>query len=100
MSTYTEEEEAAKVKSVLTAAITYLEQFGWRKFQLGWDGGPRCILGALSSSGIWRLSGTSIFDLEERLRTAIGTDLTGVWNDQQDRTKEDVINALRKAAEL
>lgn len=99
MSTYAEE-EAAKIKSVLTAAATYLEQFGWQKFQLGWDGGPRCILGALSSGGAWRLSNTSISDLEERLHMAIGTDAPAAWNDQQDRTKEDVINALRKAAEL
>jgi hypothetical protein len=83
----------------LRAAADYLREYGWRRWAMGYHGGPRCMLGALESvcvvrSTIWQRASfvtMKIFDGEPRL---------AVFNDYHCKTADDAIAVLEIAADL
>lgn len=85
-------------QSLLDAA-TYIEEHGWCQFYLQMRSGAVCMLGAMSRTvprecgfdGAWI---RSVHLVQER------TGCVGIstWNDAPERTKEEVVSALRAAA--
>jgi hypothetical protein len=82
---------------MLTAAADLIEQRGWcqRKFQD--DDGRLCVEGAIYH-GLAVLDRVC-FDAVRILRRHIGDDSLIRWNDQPGRTQDQVVAALRAAAE-
>lgn len=93
---------------MLLDAAEYLEDFGWCQKRVGSVGGPRCVHGAMLAV----IAGeddyyNDIFKAANRLLCKhLGLNLyiystcgfpAGNWNDEPDRTKEEVIAALRAA---
>ncbi len=76
-------------KAYLEAA-NLIEEKGWCQGALRTQGGAHCVLGAL-------IEASPSFDLKP-LQALIG-DSVAIWNDKPERTKEEIIAALRKAAE-
>lgn len=101
---------------LLDAAATHLDEHGWQQGDFGKHGGERCAHGALVSAAIMNvgLATTSLAPLR-RARYALaayvskgdasdkdcGKRISGHiynWNDDDDRTKEDVMVAMQKTA--
>ncbi len=98
---------------VLNRAADLLEEFGWLQLKMcpeGWNAlgrtqGPFCLVGAITRA---RLDfGGDMFNdgvgvsLTEQAAKLVDPDSDGhpdFWNDSPDRTKEEVISALREAA--
>src|SRR5229473_310664 len=80
---------------VILGALDYLERYGWHKGSTT-HGSKRCILGALRE-----ISGahSHVLDLAaRRVQKANGIEIAlAFWNDAQDRTKEQVLDALRNS---
>src|SRR6266436_3194052 len=80
---------------VILGAIDYLETHGWHKG--GRANGPaRCVLGALREAAGARSH--ALNQAAERVRRANGITIDlPFWNDAQERTKEQVLDALRNS---
>lgn len=84
------------VAKTLLKAADYIEKHGWCQGKWRNDAGEVCAYGAISSverCGLVR-SGAAW-----RLGRFLNVVSVAGWNDQPDRTKEEVIAALRAAAE-
>ena len=96
--------DTATPQDVLREASRILMRDGWTQNALGVPGGPRCQLGARISASIRlhapvrvRAAADEIF--EDWLRANYDTSAGVHWNDAPERTAEDVILALKRAAE-
>lgn len=80
----------------LRAAADYIEEYGW--FQGGYKdaNGRVCMLGALAEIAPGQTSDGEEGFLEE----VIGSPFLGLWNDVRHRTQDEVLDALRAAADL
>jgi hypothetical protein len=81
----------------LLAAADYIEEKGWQRCSLGLPGGPRCVLGALTSveheaGGITN----SAFYFARFLGRTVSA--IGGWNDAPGRTQAEVVETLRRCA--
>lgn len=93
------------VAQVLRAAAERIERDGWFQGGNGSDGRRCCIMRALAAEtdkarsmneadGLWR---SAKHALEQRVRPPGG--LMSTWNDARERTVDDVLAALRGAAD-
>lgn len=84
-------------RQLLLDAATVLEEDGWTQRRV-FDENGYCALGAL-----YRANHCSIFgDDFDRAAVALRAhtdDVISAWNDAPERTKEEVVAALRKAAD-
>jgi hypothetical protein len=94
----TEIDEAGKI---LLDAADYVERHGWcqNEFQNGF--GSVCIMGALLHVVQWpdHLQGRGITEILPRLTKYLGVTRLDNWNDAPGRTNEQVVAALRGAAQ-
>jgi hypothetical protein len=85
----------------LRGTASYLRIFGWRKHEPGYDGGPRCLGGALLSVTGEHPEGV-IPERASALGQAMGFDTRGaelaLWNDAPERTLEEVLDRLGSTA--
>jgi hypothetical protein len=98
-------------REVLLAAADHIERFGWQQRYFGTPGKPCCLLGAISVAAGNRAGGhavnSSSADAERAADRRIMQYLRSThraidlvtWNDSPGRTAEEVIAALRGAAE-
>lgn len=93
-----EPKELDEIGAILMRAADLLRgEVGWCQGQVADAAGNRCVLGALVVASIetdkphlWKMSAAA-------LRRSLGR-APSVWNDQSGRTKEEVIEALERAA--
>ena len=83
---------------LLEQAADYMEQYGW--CQGNYEKGEAvCLAGAVLKVGEGRTRGYR--DVWERIEEAVGNKCNiTTWNDSICKTKEQAVNALRKAARL
>lgn len=83
------------VQQVLLDAAESIEKYGWCQGRGGVNGGPRCALGALvhAANNERSLYAGALLGLTR----IIGSGVV-YWNDAPERTKAEVIAALRAAA--
>lgn len=89
----------ATAADVLNAAADLIEENGWCQ---GWSEdslGRHCTLGAVAAVGKPEPAEV-ITNAVEHLRRATGVVGVASWNDEDGRTKEEVVETLRKAAAL
>lgn len=108
--------ELDEVGQVLVRAAEIVRE-RWQRWDFGVDGGPRCLMGAISEAGkpLWRKttkhSWIDDFSLAEssdcagRLAKSLGLRHSGgvplvVWNDTKASSAEEVAEALERAAYL
>src|SRR5438105_3300335 len=85
---------------VLVGAKAYLLRHGWKQGDYGDYGGPRCLVGGVCSA-----MGRPIDEVEHSPAHALLCDLLDLkyghlvpmWNDEEDRTFDEVIALLDKA---
>jgi hypothetical protein len=81
---------------ILSAAADLIEREGWIQ-NPDREGPPYCAMTA-----VWRANTSGLlpvfWDCGEALRTVLGTNSVSVWNDAPERTKAEVLAALRAAA--
>lgn len=82
---------AASVGEVLEAAAIIVERDGWCQFRMCDQDGGHCALAAIIRADVYRCGATAF------MRTILGGSLME-WNDAPERTKEEVVAALRAAA--
>lgn len=104
MTTVTAQQTAAD----LLSAANHLEQFGWRKGDLGEPGRPCCVDGAINVAIHGDFSYYSpdsskqqqIHAAHRAFDEFLGDDETGPsWNDDEGRTAAEAVAKLREAAE-
>jgi hypothetical protein len=88
---------------VLRAASIYLQTRGWIQYELGSNGGPRCMGGAIcSATGLDEIAVKGSYDSDTILHicAVLGFENFGVgrWNDQPGRTIEEVLDRLESTA--
>lgn len=85
---------------VLEAAAEYIEQYGWHQGGASGPDGSVCALGAIDKCG--QASGNNFIEDASLLYEIIFPEFTGIgnWNDQPERTEQEVLDALQKAAKL
>ena len=89
---------------LLTGAADAIERFGHQKHTMGHTGIGFCLHGAMDYVA-WRVDAGQRFttpvmrDAAARLARVVGTNATIGWNDDPARTKEEVVAALRQAAQ-
>lgn len=86
-------------REVLLKAAEHIERYGWLQGARGKTGQPCCAVGAINAVG--GCDRSSRDDAIETLKRNIGLARPFAiqnWNDAPGRTKEDVIAALRGAA--
>ena len=96
--------------SLLRVAADYLQRWGWTQGQLGGNGKPACLSGALHEAiAIKNKDGALVYDLErietlrQHLRAHPAVDGSpslslAYWNDTYGRTREDVVALLVETA--
>lgn len=86
-------------RGVLLKAASLLEEQGWTQHQYQDNDGKRCLMGAIAAvDTTGRKMPYSVCDaLRAHLKLTPKLSLSE-WNDKPERTKEEVINALRGAA--
>lgn len=89
---------------ILLRAADILRLDGWRQDDAGRVGEPRCVLGALRAACLPRHPDIEHAEACGKLRAHVyerfgEADLVQ-WNDAPDRTADEVIAALRAAAEV
>lgn len=79
---------------MLLRAADYIEEHGWCQHKLKDDEGRVCLLGA-----IWKVDGEGL-NFMPRVDRAAGVDAGGLisWNNALGRTKQEVVDVLRRAA--
>ncbi len=82
---------------IILGAIAYLESYGWHQGGAV-SGAKRCMWGALRE--VADANNIALFGVSERIERAnhIRHGRIPEWNDQPERTYEDVIQALERAA--
>ncbi len=80
-------------RMTLLEAANKIETGGWCQGTIRRDG-CHCIMGALIA-----VAKSEFGKALDSLRTTIASDKIIIWNDTPGRTKEEVITALRRAAE-
>jgi hypothetical protein len=100
---------AHQTKADLLSAANHIEQYGWLRKEYGETRGPCCILGAIAVASTGHCNpddmvetGTSESRRYYAALTAVGRTLglnAWVWNDKPYRTKAEVVDKLREAAE-
>lgn len=93
--------EVTTISQVLLAAAARIERDGWCQGGCGRDGDRRCMMAALGDEHDLALpTAPSWLTLYRALERHIrpGSKLLSVWNDQPDRTVDEVLAALRGAA--
>ena len=99
------DDEKRELAEVYERAAEYLEEHGWRQFELGKDTEPRCFNGATWSASC------ELFGLHSRgekweaaskfaAQVLELRDFSQIpyWNDADDRTADEVINTLHALA--
>lgn len=84
-------------REILLAAADHLERYGWVKNMRGGPGAPCCTVGAIAvaCNNDEPLYSEACQVLREHLNVRRLTD----WNDTRSRTADEVITAMRAAAE-
>lgn len=100
-----------QVAADLRAAADMLRAEGWTQGDLGTCGGPKCIVGAAyyvasdHTEVVYEHTGAEAVRRAERIADAVAAHLNSrridlpVWNDDPDRTADEVIAALENAAD-
>ena len=81
-------------QKTLVDAADLIEKQGWCQHKYS-DQGRSCTMGAMTS-----MHHFDIVKARENLSAVIGTSDITMWNDAPERTAEEVVNALRKAAAI
>jgi hypothetical protein len=99
------DDEKAALADVYEKAAEYLEEYGWIQGDLGHQGGPRCFVGALRSANEAletqaRIMAEDVLELSNHcyIRICSCGGAMAMWNDEEDRTSDEVINTLRALA--
>ena len=93
--------ELTAVQQHCLEAAEYIRSHGWRQNQWGSHYGPRCIMGALKSviSDAREVPSSPYGQAYHHLHNFLQRCPVG-YNDQFERTKEEVISVLEAAAEV
>lgn len=89
-------------QKVLLDAADLLEHHGWIQGSLGCPRTGMCAVGAITHAAYGNVSPIDYESFNEatrRINQACGFGVEG-WNDTQGRTKEQVINKLKEAADV
>lgn len=89
---------SAQVAADLRAAADVLERDGWRQGELVDSYGCRCVLGAMDAAAPLRRE-DAVEQMWNALADVVGTRAIVKWNDAPGRTADEVIAALRTAAD-
>lgn len=94
------------IAQILRAAAWRIEALGWRQYAAGDESGPNCAVGALRNVGATWLQSVDAskallryLGLPTQASDAQNAYAIAGWNDKMTRTKEDVVAALRGAAD-
>jgi hypothetical protein len=89
-----------KAGQILNDAAQYLETHGWCQGAMKYKDSV-CLFGAIDAvSNCFTKDDSAIaYEINYRLRKIIGVRPTPHWNDAPERTKQEVIDMLRKAAQ-
>src|SRR5713226_1598447 len=91
--------ELDEISQHLLLAADYIEKHGWCQYSLQDQEGRTCLEGAiLKTTPFNHASHTHLVNVLERLSLVTGIRTGWVWNDLPERTKDQVVNALREAA--
>ena len=102
------EDEKAVLADVYERAAEYLEKYGWKRGSAGEEGRPRCFIGATASAiGEIKIDNFIVSDpvlwhkancfAAKTLELPSHTSIMD-WNDDPDRTADEVINTLHALA--
>lgn len=91
-------------QDILRKAADLIATGGWVQGQGETDDGRHCALAAISAAGtngdeLDDINWPGIFAAEKRLRDVVEDYWIAKWNDAPERTAEEVVATLRKAAE-
>lgn len=90
------------ISEALLRAAAHIEQFGWQRYMFGAANEPCCLVGAIRvvlKIPLEEHADERVIKAIERVQKSSKIQSLADWNDAQERTKEEVLNALRKAAE-
>lgn len=95
---------SATPQDVLREAARILMRDGWTQGEVGTPGGTKCAVGAIKAAcGVhlydWSDTAVAAADLLQNWVDPRGSYRVADWNDAPERTAEDVILALKRAAE-
>lgn len=84
------------IRQALVRAAQKVEA-GWCQGEMSTPDGRVCIYGAIEA-----VAGDPFLAVRmiRRVREVVGRDFLGVWNDEPERTQQDVVRALRQAARI
>jgi hypothetical protein len=88
-----------KIADVLDGAAELIEYCGWTQNQFGTLREGLCVSGALNAMPAGFDNGEARYFFYSRLHEQLNTDAV-TWNDQSDRTEQDVIDKLREIATI
>lgn len=92
----------SKVAKILNGAADYIEKYGHCKGHFQDGTGACCTLGAMRLQTEYRISWAwgegSVAAFSKHIKNGWGEAGIANWNDAPERTKEEVIAALREAA--
>lgn len=101
-STYvTKPDVLTEAQRVCVEAADYIEKYGWCQGTIAKPTGDVCLMGALrAAAGIpdkaqWTALGTAALNLVHATLPCI---LPADWNDEEQRTKDEVVALLRSAS--
>lgn len=89
---------------VLDAAADYIRTHGWHQGDLGFEGGPRCLIGAIDEAAQeeWAPLDAAVAHVSRclGLRPLPSSKWVSAakWNDRPERSADEVIDALMEAA--
>ena len=91
-----------KTSEALYAAADYIRKHGWQKYDMGCDGGPRCIVGALySATGMDpRANYRDTLPGYSAISRMLDDDWLGDYNDTYFESADDAIAVLEIAADI
>ena len=90
-------ETKIRARAVLNEAADYIEAHGWCQHALKFRGRV-CLLGALQQADCYPGTGPVTAEALWRLSQVTGAISLSAWNDAKGRTREQVVEALRRAA--
>ena len=83
---------------LLLDAADLLEKYGWCQGSYHNRQHQFCMVGAVWAAAKTEVLNTAVKEASNHLIEITGPDITG-WNDRPERTREEIIAALRKAAD-
>jgi hypothetical protein len=89
-------------RQIYDDAIAHIEKYGWTQVDVGAEGKPCCVIGAMRVAAYKHLYYKPLAAILIPFGKVADVSIAsiGAWNDRKGRTKEEVLEKLKAAREM